>query len=420
MATTIRQHTPSSSVKGPVTFGGGSSSRVSSAHLGWGYRSPSIHGGAGSISVSSSCYVSGVGSFGEGLGGGFVAGGDVLLGGGEKETMQNLNNRLAAYLDKVRALEEANAELEIKIREWHMKQRPGPDHDYSPYFKTIEDLRNKILAATTQNANVLLQIDNAKMTADDFRTKYETEQALRLSVESDTNGLSRVLDELTLTIGDLEREAERLREELIFLGTNHEEEMRVLRSQIGREITVEMDAAPGADLTKVLEEIHELYESLAKNNLRDVEQWFLSKTEELNREVAHHTEELLTGKSEITELRRNIQALEIELQSQLCMKVTLEGTLADPEARYGSQLAQLQTLISGVEEQLADLRCDLERQNQEYKFLLDVKTRLEQEISTYRHLLEGEEAQYVQGVKIIVGHEMWKMGFCPVIGIRES
>uniref|UniRef100_A0A8D0B779 Keratin, type I cytoskeletal 14 n=1 Tax=Salvator merianae TaxID=96440 RepID=A0A8D0B779_SALMN len=339
-------------------------------------------------------------SFGEGLGGGFVAGGDVLLGGGEKETMQNLNNRLAAYLDKVRALEEANAELEIKIREWHMKQRPGPDHDYSPYFKTIEDLRNKILAATTQNANVLLQIDNAKMTADDFRTKYETEQALRLSVESDTNGLSRVLDELTLTIGDLEREAERLREELIFLGTNHEEEMRVLRSQIGREITVEMDAAPGADLTKVLEEIHELYESLAKNNLRDVEQWFLSKTEELNREVAHHTEELLTGKSEITELRRNIQALEIELQSQL---LTLEGTLADPEARYGSQLAQLQTLISGVEEQLADLRCDLERQNQEYKFLLDVKTRLEQEISTYRHLLEGEEAQYVQGVKIIVG-----------------
>lgn len=74
-------------------------------------------------------------------------------------------------------------------------------------------------------------------------------------------------------------------------------------------------------------------------------------------------------------------------------KAALEGTLADTEARYGTQLAQLQMLISGVEEQLAELRCDMERQNHEYRVLLDVKCRLEQEIATYRRLLEGEDAQ---------------------------
>lgn len=57
------------------------------------------------------------------------------------------------------------------------------------------------------------------------------------------------------------------------------------------------------------------------------------------------------------------------------------------------QLAQIQELISGVEEQLAQLRCEMEQQNQEYKILLDVKTRLEQEIATYRSLLEGQDAK---------------------------
>ncbi|TFK10727.1 doublesex- and mab-3-related transcription factor 2-like [Platysternon megacephalum] len=43
------------------------------------------------------------------------------------------------------------------------------------------------------------------------------------------------------------------------------------------------------------------------------------QTEELNREVAMNTEQLQSGKSEVTELRRTIQGLEIELQSQLSM-----------------------------------------------------------------------------------------------------
>nr|XP_056720756.1 keratin, type I cytoskeletal 14-like [Euleptes europaea] len=410
MTTTIRQYTSSSSMKGPVSFGGGSS-RLSSVHLGGGCRAPSIYGGAGGLSISSSRYVSGVGSslgggyggsyysssLGEGLGGGFgggfvVGGGEGLLAGGEKETMQNLNDRLATYLDKVRALEEANTELEVKIREWHKKQGPGPDRDYSPYFRTIEDLRSKILAATIGNASFVLQIDNARLAADDFRTKFETEQALRMNVEADINGLRRVLDELTLSRADLEMQIENLKEDLAYMKKNHEEETTILRSQLGGEITVEMDAAPGVDLTKILSEMREQYEALAEKNRKDAEHWFFTKTEELNREVATNTEQLQSSKTEITELRRTIQGLEIDLQAQLSMKAALEGTLAETEARYGTQLTQIQVLITSVEEQLGELRCDMERQNHEYRILLDVKTRLEQEIATYRRLLEGEEA----------------------------
>lgn len=158
----------------------------------------------------------------------------------------------------------------------------------------------------------------------------------------------------------------------------------------------------------------------------------LSQTEELNREVAVNTEQLQSSKSEVTDLRRTLQGLEIELQSQLSMvrqnlhclttphwkgpyislptqspalaatspvcgfpwqKAALEGTLADTEARYGAQLAQIQGLVGSIEAQLAELRADMERQNTEYKILMDIKTRLEQEIATYRQLLEGQESQ---------------------------
>ncbi|XP_023580995.1 keratin, type I cytoskeletal 17 isoform X1 [Trichechus manatus latirostris] len=401
MTSTIYQYTSSSSIKGPSSLGGGSrtSCRLSGSRGGGSCQLGSVSGlgsalgGSGSFS---SCYSFGTGGgYGGGYGSGFgssFGGVDGLLVGGEKATMQNLNDRLASYLDKVRALEEANTELEVKIRDWYQKQAPGPARDYSHYYQTIEDLKNKILTATVDNANILLQIDNARLAADDFRTKFETEQALRVSVEADINGLRRVLDELTLARADLEMQIENLKEELAYLRKNHEEEMNSLRGQVGGEINVEMDAAPGVDLSRILSEMRDQYEKMAEKNRKDAEDWFFSKTEELNREVATNSELVQSGKSEISELRRTVQALEIELQSQLSMKASLEGSLAETENRYCVQLSQIQGLIGNVEEQLAQLRCEMEQQNQEYKILLDVKTRLEQEIATYRRLLEGEDA----------------------------
>ncbi|XP_004633816.1 keratin, type I cytoskeletal 42 [Octodon degus] len=406
MATTTstRHFSTSGSVQGLYAPGGGFS-RVSSVRVGGACLAPSLlrAGSGGSMSVTSSRFSAGLGGgYACSLGGGYGSSlgvSDVLLGGGEKATMQNLNDRLASYLDKVQVLEEANADLEVKIRDWYKKQGPGLARDYSPYFKTIEDLRSKGLAATIDNTSFVLQIDNARLGADDFRTKYETELNLRMSVEADINGLRRVLDELTLARADLEMQLEGLKEELAFLKKNREEEMLALRGQSGGNVNVERDAAPGVDLSRILKEMRNQYEKMAEKNRRDAEEWFLSK--ELNREVATNTEALQSSRTEITELRRSVQNLEMELQSWLSLtallvpwaqKASLENSLAETEARYGAQLAQLQGLIGSVEEQLAQVRCDMERQNHEYQVLLNVKTRLEQEIATYGRLLEGEDA----------------------------
>uniref|UniRef100_A0A8D1XKL1 Keratin, type I cytoskeletal 19 n=1 Tax=Sus scrofa TaxID=9823 RepID=A0A8D1XKL1_PIG len=381
------------------SFGGlgGGSVRFSA---GGAFRAPSIHGGSGGrgVSVSSARFVSSSssGGYGGGYGGGYagaLAGSDGLLAGNEKLTMQNLNDRLASYLEKVRALEQANGDLEVKIRDWYQKQGPGPARDYSHYFKTIEDLRDKILGATIENSKIVLQIDNARLAADDFRTKFETEQALRLSVEADINGLRRVLDELTLARTDLELQIEGLKEELAYLKKNHEEEMKEFSNRVVGQVNVEMDATPGVDLTRVLAEMREQYEAMAEKNRREAEEWFNKKIEELNKEVISSTALIQTSKTEITELRRTLQGLEIELQSQLSTKAGLENSLAETECRYALQLQQIQGLIGSIEAQLSELRSEMECQNQEYKMLLDIKTRLEQEIATYRSLLEGQDAK---------------------------
>ncbi|XP_032472448.1 keratin, type I cytoskeletal 15 [Phocoena sinus] len=390
------------------TFGGGSTWGGSLMAGGGGFGGGSLYGGGGSrsISASSARFVSSgsaggygggfSGGAGSGLGGGFGGdfGGGGLLSGNEKLTMQNLNDRLASYLEKVRALEEANADLEVKIRDWYQKQSPtSPEHDYSPYFKTIEELRDKILAATVDNSRVSLEIDNSRLAADDFSLKYENELALRQSMEADINGLRRVLDELTLARADLELQTESLNEELAYLRKNHEEEMKEFSNQLAGQVNVEMDAAPGVDLTRVLAEMSERYEAMAEKNRRDAEAWFFSKTEELNKEVASNTEMIQTSKTEIVDLRRTVQGLEMELQSQLSKKAGLENTLAETECRYALQLQQIQGFISSIEAQLSELRSEMECQSQEYKMLLDIKARLQQEIATYRSLLEGQDAR---------------------------
>ncbi|XP_077316034.1 keratin, type I cytoskeletal 19-like [Lithobates pipiens] len=316
---------------------------------------------------------------------------DVFFNVNEKETMQLLNDRLATYLEKVRSLEQENAQMEKKICEWYDKNSHISIPDFQHYYKTIEELQSRISTASMDNARVVLQIDNARLATDDFKNKYELEGRLRNFVETDLKGLRKVIEGLNIDRTDLEVQLECLQDELLQMKKHHEEDVTCLRNQLGARISVHVDAAPSVDLTRVLSEVREQYENLMERNLREVESIFIARSEELNREVASGSEQLQSVQTELIDLKRCLQTLEIELQSQLSMKSALECTLAETEATFGSQLYHLQNLIDNVEDQLSQIRSELERQIYEYKILMDQTTHLEMEITTYKRLLEAQD-----------------------------
>lgn len=69
----------------------------------------------------------------------------------------------------------------------------------------------------------------------------------------------------------------------------------------------------------------------------------------------------------------------------------LEGNLTETGLKYSAEMERLQTTLAQREDELSQLRFDMQRHKTDYEQLLRIKQNLEMEIATYRKLLEGEE-----------------------------
>ncbi|XP_016109366.1 keratin, type I cytoskeletal 18-like [Sinocyclocheilus grahami] len=311
--------------------------------------------------------------------------------GSEKVTMQILNERLASYLEKVRSLEKANSELEVKIHQVLVKKGPATK-DYSHYQATFEKLRKEILEMVMSNANVSLQIDNAKLAADDYRVKYENELQLRQYVEADINALRKMLDDTNMARLHLENDVEGLKVELIELKKRHHLEVSELYSQINQSgVQVDVDAPKGQDLAKIMEEIRAKYEKIALKNQEELKIWHESKISMVQVQVSENEEALKEAKTQVSVSHRQMQTLKTELQSLIGSRASLEDALNETKLRYGMQVEQYNGIILLRESELKQLRDNIQSQTVEYQALFNIKMELEAEIATYRRLLDGEE-----------------------------
>ncbi|XP_042330471.1 keratin, type I cytoskeletal 23-like [Sceloporus undulatus] len=356
------------------------------------HRPSSLHGGSSSTRIPMSFgrplwLASDAGAGWSGFGGSH---GDLFMGRNEKQTMQELNDRLAAYLEKVHSLEKANSQLEGCIREWHEKRSQGMKHDFTDYEQNILDMHERIETGRVNNAGIVLQIDNAKMATEDFRLKYESEKALRQSVQDDVENIRKELDNMTIIITDLEMEIEALREDHILKKKEHEKDMEAYGASKDVKVNVKVNTAPQEDLAKILAGIRADYEAIIEKNRQSLDAWFQQQIANESLEEKPKQEELQSNQKEIGELNRTLQNLEIDLQTHLNKKFSLENNLDETRSYYAFQLQSIQNVISQCEEELSKFRHDIKCQNNQYKVLLGIKTRLETEISTYRQLLDGK------------------------------
>ncbi|XP_048414631.1 keratin, type I cytoskeletal 18 isoform X2 [Stegostoma tigrinum] len=317
------------------------------------------------------------------------------MGSSEKQTMQGLNSRLALYLENVSSLEKSNRELELKIKALLEEKKPVA-RDINPMLEQAHALNKQIQDLTMKNAVLILQIDNARLSAEDFKMKTESEAAVRQTVENDIDRLRRIRMEYDDNSITLKNEGEMLTEELLFLKKNHQEEVNALQAQIGNnKITVETDHVTQTDLSQRLEEIRRNYEEMVNQNKKDTELWFKSQVETITTAVQQTDKEIEAVKAELNNNRHIIQSLEIELETLKKENMGLENILLDTEQRYDVDFNKMQTITSKLEGNLLNMHNEMMLNKEKYDSLLQAKLTLDAELAEYRRLLNGEARKVV-------------------------